>query len=649
MRIYMKIGGGFLVLILLISLVGGISYYSASDSAAGFGTYRTMARGTASISKMQIKFLGMQGSVKDYVLHAGQDDIDNFRMYSRELTSTLQELHQIPSSAEKKALLVKVERKLSEFEDHFSDIIKLTATYTGHFDTIVRDSKSIEEKIRTVFDSTELSAEMRLCGGDALRLLLETRVNVIYYTFRKVDSYMEAGLKTLEALLHKVEAFEGFNNSVVNCREVAELIRSYRSHLESMAQCRRELDGQVRDSIDVIGPEINTMMNDMVTDIKAEQDTVGPRMVAMNETAVKRVIFFSLVALIVALVFAVLITRGITLPVAEAVAMANEIRLGLLKNRVRTSSGDEIGDLCRALNSMADNLEERVALLESVARGDLTRNVKMASDGDAFGRALQSMLEQLREMMSGIMDMSENADASASQLADASQSLSQGAAEQASSIEEITSSVTEIGSQARTNADNALQATRLAVEARESADKGNGDMTRMIDSMHKIGDSSQKMAGVIKAIDDIAFQTNLLALNAAVEAARAGKYGKGFAVVAQEVRDLAGRSARAAKETAELIESSIAQINDGSNIAGATASSLMEIHGSVIKAADLVEEIAASSKEQAMGIDQIIQALSQIEIVTQQSTASAEETASAAEEIAGNAATLMEQVRKFRL
>jgi methyl-accepting chemotaxis protein len=235
------------------------------------------------------------------------------------------------------------------------------------------------------------------------------------------------------------------------------------------------------------------------------------------------------------------------------------------------------------------------------------------------------------------------------QISDASQSLSQGATEQASSLEEITASMAEIASQTKTNAENATQANALSNQARDAAENGSRKMDAMVAAMNDINDSSQQIAKIIKVIDDIAFQTNLLALNAAVEAARAGRHGKGFAVVADEVRNLAGRSAKAASETAELIESSNTKVGNGLQMAEETSESFASILDGVVKATDLVGEIAAASNEQAEGVSQVNQGLSQVDQVTQQNTASAEETASAAEELRGQAVDLQKQIARFKL
>jgi len=253
----------------------------------------------------------------------------------------------------------------------------------------------------------------------------------------------------------------------------------------------------------------------------------------------------------------------------------------------------------------------------------------------------------LNNILGEVSQASERIDAMSAQVSSASQSLSQGATESAASLQEITSSMTQIGGQTKQNADNAQQANQLADAARDAAETGSSRMGEMVVAMGEINASSQQIAKIIKVIDDIAFQTNLLALNAAVEAARAGIHGKGFAVVAEEVRNLAARSAKAAKETEELIESSNAKVEGGTEIANRTSQALTEIVEGITKAADLVGEIAASSKEQAHGISQVTNGLSQIDSVTQQNSANAEETASAAQELSAQARGLQELLSRL--
>ncbi len=310
---------------------------------------------------------------------------------------------------------------------------------------------------------------------------------------------------------------------------------------------------------------------------------------------------------------------------------------------------DEITELGSVLVGMAKSLQGRSELAEAIAQGDLTHDVKVASANDQLGNALKTMLEGLREMVGNIQIAGEQIATGSGQVSDASQALSQGATESASSLEEVTASMNEMANQVRTNAENASAANQLSNESKRVAEKGDSQMSEMVRAMNEINQAGQNISKIIKVIDEIAFQTNLLALNAAVEAARAGQHGKGFAVVAEEVRNLAARSAKAAEETAELIEGSVALTDKGNQMAQQTAGALKEIMNGTNKVADLLEEIAAASNEQAQGISQVTMGLGQIDQVTQQNTASAEESAAAAEELSGQALQMQEMLKRFVL
>jgi methyl-accepting chemotaxis protein len=310
---------------------------------------------------------------------------------------------------------------------------------------------------------------------------------------------------------------------------------------------------------------------------------------------------------------------------------------------------DELGDTGRAFSQLIDYMKEKAEAMSQIAGGNLNLKVEMKSEQDQLGASLIQMIKNLNQVMSELYSAVEQVDSGSKQVSDSSQSLSQGATEQASALEEITSSMTQIGSQTRTNAENANQASQLGVSAKEASDHGVQQMASMTQAMDAINQSSRNIAKIIKTIDDIAFQTNLLALNAAVEAARAGKHGKGFAVVAQEVRSLASRSAKAARETAELIESGNTKVNHGIDIARQTNEALSSINEGITKVTDIVNEISVASNEQAQGISQVNIGLSQIDSVTQQNTANAEETSAAAVELASQATHVRNLLSRFKL
>lgn len=344
-----------------------------------------------------------------------------------------------------------------------------------------------------------------------------------------------------------------------------------------------------------------------------------------------------------------IITRSLTRPINQGVALADEIAKGDFSQRMNLEQKDEIGKLAAALDGMADNLQQKAELAETIAGGNLDVSVVLASEKDQLGLALKNMTDSLNETLGQVQVAGEQIATGGGQVSDAAQTLSQGATESAASLEEITSSMGEMSSRTRHNAESSTQANLLSNEAKAAAEKGSKQMQAMVSAMAEINDAGQNISKIIKTIDEIAFQTNLLALNAAVEAARAGQHGKGFAVVAEEVRNLAARSAKAAEETAELIQGSVTKTENGSQIASQTSAALQEIVTGVGKVSDLLEEISVASSDQAEGISQVDEGLNQIDKVTQQNTASAEESAAAAEELSGQAEQLREMLQRFTL
>ncbi len=252
----------------------------------------------------------------------------------------------------------------------------------------------------------------------------------------------------------------------------------------------------------------------------------------------------------------------------------------------------------------------------------------------------RGIISAMRRINAALTESSEQVASASGQVAAASQSLAQGATEQAAGLEETSSSLEEMAAMTTQNADNAQQANTLASEAQTLATVGSDSMEMMTDAIGEMQKNSDETAKIVKTIDEIAFQTNLLALNAAVEAARAGEAGKGFAVVAEEVRNLAMRSAEAAKNTASMIEKSVHGASNGVGLTGEVSRVLGEIVQSIGKTTDLVGEIAAASSEQAQGIEQINTAMAQLDKVTQQNAASAEESASASEELSAQAESM---------
>ncbi len=342
-------------------------------------------------------------------------------------------------------------------------------------------------------------------------------------------------------------------------------------------------------------------------------------------------------------------------PVNEAIQVVNQMAKGSLTVKMTGNyQGDNAklkDELNATIDAIAGVISEVSGTLGQLASGNLDISLDKDFQGDfiSISSAIKHIIESLNDVMGDINHAAEEVAGGSQQVSNSSQTLAQGASEQASAIEQLTAAITEIAAQTKHNATNANQANSLALNARDNAAQGNEQMKEMLEAMEGINDSSANISKIIKVIDEIAFQTNILALNAAVEAARAGQHGKGFAVVAEEVRNLAARSASAAKETTDLIEGSIRKVQAGTKIANDTALALNKIVDGVSKAAELVGDIAVASNEQATGIAQVDQGIGQVSQVVQTTSATAQQSAAASEELSGQAGLLKERVTMFQL
>ena len=331
---------------------------------------------------------------------------------------------------------------------------------------------------------------------------------------------------------------------------------------------------------------------------------------AMHKVARSTTIGLALLAILIGVAAAVLITRAITRPLREALRMADAVADGNLAIEIRARSGDEMGLLLQALERMRRSLADAVGAIRHSAE-----SVGIASQQIATGNG----------------------------------ELSQRAQEQAATLEQASASMEELTATVKGNADHARQANKLAAGASIVASEGGKVMSEMTSTMDGISAASGKIAEIIGVIDAIAFQTNILALNAAVEAARAGEQGRGFAVVASEVRSLAQRSAAAAKEIKTLIQESVERVRGGTELVQGAGKTMDEIVASVNRVTAIVSEIASASEEQRSGIEQVGQAVGQMDTVVQQNAAIVEESAAAAESMANEAQLLVGAVARFKI
>ncbi len=343
----------------------------------------------------------------------------------------------------------------------------------------------------------------------------------------------------------------------------------------------------------------------------------------------------SLVGTALAVLIALLLVRSLVPPLREALRVTQQVAAGDTSVQVEVRSGDEAGQMMAGFRQMIESLRTTAQTAERIAGGDLTVEVRPRSEVDAVGHALAAMVERLAQILGEVRGVSYGLVSAATQVSAAAQNVSQGTSEQAASVEETTSSLEQMGASIEQNAENSRSMEQIAVKGSRDAEESGRAVVETVAAMKAIAER-------ITIVEEIAYQTNLLALNAAIEAARAGDHGRGFAVVATEVRKLAERSQTAAREISTVAGGSVRQAERSGEL-------LKDLLPSIRRTSELVQEVAASSREQSAGVRQVNLAMGQVDQVTQRNASAAEELASTAETLMAQAEGMQQAVAFFRL
>lgn len=533
-----------------------------------------------------------------------------------ETTTDLHEVEEMKAELEElgKELLVTTEFQLHEHEQELEELSEES-----------NSELRLQTKLVTVF--AELEALTLRLENVRVGFMLDSDVERIPVS-EKLLGEVYVYLAEAKVLIQKQLVSDAIKNE--DLRQVALLKTDwdlYVKDLGAMFMAELHLQKDLTDAreevaqIDALGAALSVGMEALAHNAKGQANMASMLLMA--------------IAVLIGLLTAYFITRSITGPVALGLNMAEEIAKGDFTVQLDLNRKDEIGQLGNALDKMVVSLRKQANVAEQIAGGDLTAKVEKASDKDQLGAALQAMVTKLREVIGQVSGAIGNVSSGSQALSASSEEMSQGASEQAAAAEEASSSIEQMTANIRQNADNAMQTEKIAIQASSNAQEGGDAVNQTVAAMKDI-------ASKIMIIEEISRQTNLLALNAAIEAARAGEHGKGFAVVAAEVRKLAERSQKAAGEINELSTSSV-------EVAEKAGAVLAELVPNIQKTAELVQEISASSREQDAGADQISKSIQQLDAVIQQNASSSEEMASTSEELSGQSEQLAEMISFFNV
>ncbi|NOY09370.1 MAG: HAMP domain-containing protein [Spirochaetes bacterium] len=654
MKLSMKIGGGFAIVLILTGVVGIIAWTGMRNIQGSVAKGNDANRIVEEVQEVRIL-------EKNFIIKGGSE-------YSKKIAKLMNTIKSqaaatktgIKNSADRKQMDAVIQA-VDAYEASFGNYVALRSKQSAIQASMEKAAQAAiasanEERQEQKAEYTKLRAD----GAD--RAVLDDKLTKADDADKIIKWILDARRQENNYLLRNDPAFKDKVNTITgNIVALAKDLKSRFNQARNKQQADAIITGiqayssafgelvanneKMVEADTALAEDSHKAMT-AATETRADQKA---KMEAEMSMATDLMLAAAVLAIVFGIIMAFVITLSITRAMRKGVDFARSVARGELDANLDVNQKDEIGKLMDALREMLESFRYKAKVVATIADGDLTSEIEKASDKDGLGQSLLDMNASLNDLLSQITEAVAQIAAGSDQVSQASQALSQGATEQASSLEEISSSLNEINSQSKQNAENATEANALARSSAENADKGNRQMQELVDAMAKINASSDETKKVVKVIDDIAFQTNLLALNANVEAARAGKYGKGFAVVAEEVRNLAARSAEAVKETTAMVEESIKNIGEGTKSAEATARQLEEIVQGSAKVADFLGEIALASKEQAQGVEQINAGLEQIDQVTQANTASSEESASASEELAAQGQQLKGLVARFKL
>lgn len=659
MKIMLGLGLAILLLVLNCVIIV-VSNIGISDNVGRVDIYSDMQQ----LSNKLLHTFG-EANINAHVLYRTMDENEaqDFDNNSSSANALFEQIKEMQSNEPLFADYEKtVQTAYTEFQEWRKAIDAIVEN--DHLMRSIHDDLKIQgEKVTEISSSLNSNALELINNGSvagANQAILANNITNSITNFRlDMRTFIETfDTALLEPINHNmdqaVEYAEQYKASISNpadqekIQNLIDAIAVYRESAEAFGAAS-DVTKQLAETAIPLGDDSNTQilslansMNELVTEQVARTQGIATSTLIV-------VIVVSLVSIILAAIMGLRIMRGITDPITQIVAAADTIADGSVDIHLDYESRDELGDLVRSFNHMADTIKAQVESVQQLSRGNFDISITPRSANDSMNIALSHMINTFNQTFHEVQTSSSQVSLGAQHIADASTSLASGSTEQAATIQELSASITEIQSMADNNYEVASSTLADVNKTKQLMSECTAYMKQTIAAMQNISEKSQDISRVIKVIDDIAFQTNLLALNAAVEAARAGHYGKGFAVVADEVRSLASKSAVAAKETAGLIEKSVASVGEGNQVVALVNESIQAVSEISESNAVAIEKINVASMKQKNSIAEVTTGMTQISIVVQANSATAEQTAASSEEMSAQASFLDTTVSRFKL
>jgi methyl-accepting chemotaxis protein len=604
LKIGTKLIAGFSLLALLVVLIGGVGYNGIEKVARTGNLILEEQVPIADFSmELAIDLITTRDLLGEYLSREeGLDDIEaEFFDAFNVLRNLYAEKDQLNLTDEERNLVESFGAKLGKYEAAAREMMN------AHKEAVYQDKESGElmEKMDAQVGPLMEEAKKVNFTLDEFEIINEAVMVVNDYIITESKEELKA-FKELDFQIRNLQKFSSIASQYAIVNDFAkQTMDAVNKHIENRALSYKKME-----RADKISSEMEKIGERLEEKVDANMNKAMVSANATQSFSINLQVVLTLISVSLALIMGFSISRSISNPLRRVVDVVNKIAKGDLTEEVTVRSKDEIGQLASAMRMMENDLSNIVG------------NIRLSSETVASG---------------------------ANQIASGNQDLSQRSQEQASALEETASTVEQITANIRANAENAQKANDIAQKAASAAQRGGDVVKKTVDSMQEVTNSSKKIGDIINVVNEIAFQTNLLALNAAVEAARAGEQGRGFAVVAGEVRNLAGRSAEAAKEIQSLIKDSVEKVQAGNQLVEETGTTLSEIIEGVNNVAITVSEISAASQEQASGIEQVNKAVAQMDEVVQQNASLVEEAAATSENLTGQADEMQRLMGTFKI